>query len=75
MTPRQLREFRKRLGFTQAEFAKVIGVRSNTVARWERGEIAMRESTRLFLDYLVKGIDLTNPVWPIRKDLPPEGEE
>jgi transcriptional regulator with XRE-family HTH domain len=81
MTPRQLREFRKRLGLSQTAFAKGIGVAPNTVARWERGELAMRESTRLMLKFLVEDIDLTDPVWPRPKpdgtpnDTPNEGDK
>jgi transcriptional regulator with XRE-family HTH domain len=61
MTPRQLIEFRKRLGLTQKAFAKHIGVAPNTVARWERGEIGMRPSTERLLQLLVQQTDLTTP--------------
>ena len=65
MTPNQLSEFRKRLGLSQKEFAKCIGVATNTVARWERGELGMRNSTQMFLDLLARNTDLTKPVLPI----------
>jgi transcriptional regulator with XRE-family HTH domain len=45
MVGRELRAIRQRLKLTQAEFAELVGVTSNTVARWERDEIAMREPT------------------------------
>ncbi|HXG90326.1 MAG TPA: helix-turn-helix domain-containing protein [Vicinamibacterales bacterium] len=64
MTPRQLREFRNRLGMSQQAFAKGIGVAPNTIARWERGELGMRESTKRYLKFLVDQVDLTDPVWP-----------
>ncbi len=38
-----LRRIRKRLGLTQAALAKRLGVRPNTVARWERNELPIRE--------------------------------
>lgn len=33
----KLRLLRKQLGWTQAKLATRVGVRSNTVARWENG--------------------------------------
>ncbi len=41
MTPTGLRARRRALGLTQAELGAVLGVAANTVARWERGELAM----------------------------------
>jgi len=37
--PRYLRAIRVSQGYTQATLAKALGVRANTVARWERGEL------------------------------------
>lgn len=39
----KLRAIRKALGLTQVEFAVKIGVASNSVARWERGEMKITE--------------------------------
>jgi DNA-binding transcriptional regulator YiaG len=39
----EVRRIRKRLGLTQAEFGEVVGVARNSVARWERNEMAIRE--------------------------------
>ncbi len=61
MTPRQLREFRKRLGLTQAAFAECLSVAPNTDARWERGELGMRPSTKLLIQMLMRDTDLTRP--------------
>jgi transcriptional regulator with XRE-family HTH domain len=43
MTGSQLKKIRGQLGWTQAEMAERVGVTPNTVARWERGEIVIRE--------------------------------
>lgn len=45
MTPSDLRRLRRRLKLSQAGFAALVGVTSNTVARWERGELGMRPTT------------------------------
>ena len=45
VTGSQLRAIRQELGLTQAALAEAIGVRPNTVARWERGEIGISEPT------------------------------
>jgi Predicted transcriptional regulators len=37
MAPAALKRLRARLGLTQAELAGQLGVRRNTVARWEMG--------------------------------------
>ena len=38
-----LRQIRKRLGLTQSALAERLGVSPNTVARWERNEVPIRE--------------------------------
>jgi transcriptional regulator with XRE-family HTH domain len=43
MSNRELLKIRKRLGLTQKQLAEKIGVRSNTIARWERGEVKISE--------------------------------
>jgi len=43
MTGREFRAIRRKLAMTQAALAEEIGVTSNTVARWERGEMAIYE--------------------------------
>ncbi len=45
MKPATLRQLRRRLGLSQAKLAALIGVTSNTVARWERGELGMKRTT------------------------------
>ena len=39
MTGAQIRELRKRLGYTQAKLAEEVGVTPNTIARYEREEL------------------------------------
>jgi DNA-binding transcriptional regulator YiaG len=43
MEGKELLEIRKSLGLTQVQIAERIGVTSNTVARWERGEVRISE--------------------------------
>jgi transcriptional regulator with XRE-family HTH domain len=43
MTGKELRAIRKRMGLTQVEFAALVGVAPNSIARQERGEIGIRE--------------------------------
>jgi len=45
VTGLQLHAIRQELALTQAALAEAIGVRPNTVARWERGEIGISEPT------------------------------
>ena len=41
MTDTDLKALRSRLGLTQAALARAVGVVPNTLARWERGELAI----------------------------------
>jgi DNA-binding XRE family transcriptional regulator len=50
---------RNRLGLSQAEFAKEVGVAPNTIARWERGELNMRPAMEMSIKRLCKDTDLT----------------
>jgi DNA-binding transcriptional regulator YiaG len=43
MSGAECRRIRRSLGLTQVEFAEQLGVTGNTVARWERDEMAIRE--------------------------------
>jgi transcriptional regulator with XRE-family HTH domain len=45
MTGKEIRALRQKLGWTQAALAEALGVTSNTVARWERDEMAISEPT------------------------------
>lgn len=54
MTGRELRSIRQKLAVTQAALAEAIGVTSNTVARWERGEMAISEPAARLLEKLAE---------------------
>jgi transcriptional regulator with XRE-family HTH domain len=45
----ELRQTRKTLGLTQAALAERLGVSANTVARWERGKLAIDHPAMLAL--------------------------
>ena len=50
MNGKELKVIRKRLKLTQVEIAKLVGVTSNTIARWERGIVKISEpAARLIL--------------------------
>ncbi len=51
---RELRSIRQKLALTQAALAEAIGVTSNTVARWERGEMAISEPAARLLEKLAE---------------------
>ena len=43
MQGKELKAIRQRMKLTQEQFAELVGVTANTVARWERDEMVMRE--------------------------------
>jgi len=50
MNGKQLSNIREQLKWTQAKLGDAVGVTSNTVARWERDEMAIGEpAARLIL--------------------------
>ena len=54
MTGEELRGVRKRLGLTQAALAEQLAVSPNTVARWERDEVPIREPMARLIRLLAK---------------------
>lgn len=48
ITPRVIRNLRKRLGLSQAQFAKLVGVSGQSVYYWEHkeGRLTLREETK-----------------------------
>jgi len=49
MEGNQLRSIREKLGWTQEQMASELRVAANTIARWERGERGISESTALLI--------------------------
>ena len=43
MKAKELKTIRDHLVLTQVELSKLVGVTSNTIARWERGEVSISE--------------------------------
>jgi DNA-binding transcriptional regulator YiaG len=43
MTGKALRRLRRQLGLTQVGLAKLLGVTSTSVARWEQGRVGISE--------------------------------
>ena len=58
MTGAQLGRLRQRLGLTQRALASKLAVTPNTVARWERNEVPIREPMARLVRLLAK-IELT----------------
>ena len=50
--PERLKQIRTQLGWTQASFAEVLGVRLNTLARWERGDLVPPRVAELAAEYI-----------------------
>ncbi len=50
MTPEQLKRIRARLTMTQAQLAATLGVRQETVARWEIGSRGIPEPTARLIE-------------------------
>ena len=52
-SPQRLRIIRRKLGLSQGRFAQLLGVRTNTVARWERGDLVPPKVAELAAEYLL----------------------
>ena len=52
MTPKDLRAWRTRTGYSQGKLAKVLGVIPLTISRWERGEREIPSFLHLALECL-----------------------
>ena len=53
LRPEEIRYLRTHLGFSGADFAKVMGVTPETVSRWEKGTVNMKEASERLLRVLV----------------------
>lgn len=53
MTPAQFKSSRKKLGLTQVELAKALGVIQITVSRWETGALPIDRRTQMAIEHLL----------------------
>jgi transcriptional regulator with XRE-family HTH domain len=61
MTTKQLQAWRKKNGYSQSQLAKVLGVASLSISRWERGDRKIPSFLHLALECMEKkGDELKN---------------
>lgn len=53
LQPEEIRFLRTHLGFSGVAFAEAIGVSPETVSRWEKGSVNMKEASERFLRVLI----------------------
>jgi len=53
LLPEEIRFLRTHLGFSGTDFAKVMGVSPETVSRWEKGTVNMKEASERLLRVLI----------------------
>jgi predicted transcriptional regulator len=53
ITPADIKRHRKRLDETQTEFARRFNVNQSTVARWERGDLAIEGIAAVAVEYVL----------------------
>lgn len=61
MTGEEVRRIRRQLGLTQAALAERLGVAANTVARWERDELPVREPLARLIRLTAKTMSTAKP--------------
>ena len=64
MNGHEVRKLRERLGLTQTEMGKRLGVRWSTVSRWENGHTPVSEKVAMALTLLTyrHRLEASNPV-------------
>lgn len=63
MKPEEIREARKKLGLTQTEFAKVLGLQTNsTISLMESGRSQITPTAVLLIEAYLSGY--RNSTWP-----------
>ena len=72
--PEVLRYARRAMGFTQAELAGVLGVKAETVSRWETGADAYKPTVPLALAALIDMFEAAGgDVGKLQRDVPTKG--
>jgi transcriptional regulator with XRE-family HTH domain len=59
LTPSEIRNLRKSLGLSQRQFAKLIGVKRLTIARWEAGNMKPKKEHFEILEKLANDIKVS----------------
>lgn len=54
MEGKELKQKRENLGLTQTELAEILGVKMNTVYRWESGILSVPKSIQLAMETVVR---------------------
>ena len=67
MTPQQLKRIRARLKMTQVQLASALGVRQETVARWEIGTRGIPEPTARLIELIERIAKEVRAKKPTRK--------
>jgi DNA-binding transcriptional regulator YiaG len=67
MAPEELRFVRKLIGQSQGMLAKWLGVSDQTVARWEKGEVALRPEAERLIRFLI--LDWLDEEWAVAECL------
>ena len=55
LQPEEIRFLRTHLGFSGIDFAQAMGVSPETVSRWEKGSVKMKEASERLLRVLILG--------------------
>ena len=67
MTGEEFRELRRKTGLNQRQLGERLGIPTNTIARWERGEVGIRHGGLVRLAMLHLQEDPSRPpplTWP-----------
>lgn len=78
LSGKELRFLRKQMNLTQSELGKLVGLTSQQVARWEKGESTIKDASAnlirvLFMEHLGKRIKIRNLLLALEeKDEPAE---
>ena len=81
MLPSELRELRLRAGLSQDKLARMLGVKSSTISRWERGNRTIPVPVAIAVRYLLGvrsakklGVSLTGKQLEVSPEGTPRGE-